>query len=114
MITRKFIGSTISIIFGWIFLISASLQKAQGMKDVLSIETTGIMLILGGILHKVRKHQKLGASKLLIIIEIPILVLFLMTTLIGVLRDYWYSYPLSFFIIPLIIIILYITLYISK
>ena len=74
----------------------------------------GLFTLLGVLGYQARKSQKAKGLNLWLLIEIPSVIIIVVLFLIGILRGFWYEYPLGFLIIPAIFSFSYIKVWRNK
>ena len=108
---NKHWGSTIGIIMGILFLISP-----LGNPELNNSGTsyTGILIILGNLAYRSRKKQTLSNSRKFPTLEIIAVLALLLHITFGLNNGLWYEYPLNFALVPIWILVSYVSLFVIK
>ncbi|MEA3450201.1 MAG: hypothetical protein U9Q85_04505 [Patescibacteria group bacterium] len=109
---NKHWGSTIGIILGVLFFISLFGNPTLNGSNTFF---TGILIIVGSLAYRSRKKQILSSkSKKIPILEIITLILLFLHISLGINQELWYDHPLNFTLVPIWILVVYISLFIIK
>ncbi len=95
---RKVSKSFIMLLIAGLLMLSSGKEFLYG----------GLFIIFGVLGYDSRKSQKLGGSRLWLLVEIPSILIIVLLLILGLLRGQWYERPLSFLIPPVIFCFYYI------
>lgn len=109
---KKISGASILIILGIIFILSALGQYSQGVSNF-SFQG-GVALIFGGLAYLARKKQVADYSKNWLVLETVSAMVILIHIFLGFFQSRWYEYPISFVVIPLVIIGFWLSVFFRK
>jgi len=75
---------------------------------------TGLFVTFGVLGHNARKSQKLGGSRLWLLVEFPSVLIIILLFILGLFKGFWYEYPISFLLVPAIFLYYYIKIWRNK
>ena len=107
---RKRNKSDIIIIIGLLMLFSSVVGGRVNRSSL----GGGLFILLGVLGYQARKSQKAKGLNLWLLIEIPSVIIIVVLFLIGILRGFWYEYPIGFLVIPTIFFYNYIKVWRNK
>jgi hypothetical protein len=99
---KNFKGAYVAIVLGMFLITNAVFCHGDTERFV-----EGILPLFGGLAYLARKKQKLGASKMWLVAEIPSLILVLLYSSAMFHNDNWYRYPVTYMFIPLWVVVAY-------
>jgi hypothetical protein len=104
----KVTSTKVFAVLGSLLLLSGLGGMGNGLTDSVNSFYGGLNCLLGAVAIKARKQHSLSVSGKWLAAEVVCLTLILLITLPGALGGGWYTHPISFFFIPVALLVGYV------
>ncbi len=74
----------------------------------------GLFIVFGILGYEARKSRRLGFSKLWALVEFPSVLIIVLLCILGLLKGFWYEYPISFILAPVAFFYYYVRMWQNK